>query len=220
MPPQTQSQTYIPALGLDWLTNFYDPAMATLFQEGLYRQPLIAALDLRPGQQLLDIGCGTGTLDLLLRQTIPDLVVVALDIDRTVLSIAQRKAKQREIPIAWSLASAAALPYADDSFDQVVSSLMLHHLPATQKKWMLTEVRRVLRPGHVLSILDFGPPSTSWLAALLTMVAANFEHIDDNWHGRVPGLLTAAGFVDVQMRDIAFGGLIKLYQGRKAGMIH
>ena len=219
MPPQPQSQPFIPALGLDWLTNLYDPAMATLFQEGLYRQPLIAALDLQPGQQLLDIGCGTGTLDLLLRQTVPDLVIVALDIDPIVLAIAQRKANRRAMPIAWSLASATALPYADASFDQVVSSLMLHHLTTEQKGWMLAEARRALRPGRSLSILDFGPPSTDWLATALTAAAAGFEHVDDNLHGRVPNLFTQAGFGDVQMRDLAFGGLIKLYQGRKPGMI-
>jgi hypothetical protein len=56
------------------------------------------------------------------------------------------------------------------------------------------------------------------LAALLTTVAAHFEHIDDNLHGRVLKLLTQAGFVDVQVRDIAFGGLIKLYQGCKPEM--
>lgn len=212
------TQSYIPALGHDWLTNLYDPAMATLFQERLYRWPLIAALDLQPGQQILDIGCGTGTLELLLRQHAPNALVVGLDIDPTVLALAQGKAAQRQTSLALSLASADCLPYADNSFDQVVSSLMFHHLTAAQKGWMLTEARRVLRSGCTLSILDFGPPIASWLATLLTTVAAHFEHIDDNLHGRVPKLLTQAGFIDVQVRDIAFGGLIKLYQGRKAGV--
>lgn len=211
------TQSYIPALGHDWLTNVYDPAMATLFQERLYRLPLITALNLQPGQRLLDIGCGTGTLDLLLHQHAPDALVVGLDIDPTVLTLAQRKAAQRSAQLPLSLASADCLPYADNSFDQVVSSLMLHHLTIAQKGWMLAETWRVLRAGCVLSILDFGPPRTAWLAALLTRVAARFEHIDDNLHGRVPTLLTQAGFVDLQMRDIAFGGVIKLYQGRKAG---
>lgn len=211
------TQSYIPALGHDWLTNVYDPAMATLFQERLYRLPLITALNLQPGQRLLDIGCGTGTLDLLLHQHAPDALVVGLDIDPTVLTLAQRKAAQRSAQLPLSLASADCLPYADNSFDQVVSSLMLHHLTIAQKGWMLAETWRVLRAGCVLSILDFGPPRAAWLAALLTRVAARFEHIDDNLHGRVPTLLTQAGFVDVQMRDIAFGGVIKLYQGRKAG---
>lgn len=209
------SPAYIPALGHAWLTKIYDPAMATLFQERFYRLPLIAALDLQPGQAVLDIGCGTGTLELLLHQQAAGLLVVGLDIDSTVLAIAQRKAGQCGAQFSLALASADTLPYADASFDQVVSSLMLHHLATPQKAWMLAEAYRVLRPGHLLSVLDFGPPHSDWLAGLLRAVAAGFEHIDDNLHGRVPQLLAHAGFTQVQVRDLAFGGLLKLYQGRK-----
>jgi ubiquinone/menaquinone biosynthesis C-methylase UbiE len=189
--------------------------MATIFQEHLLRWPLIAALDLQPGQRILDIGCGTGALDLLLHNSAPDLLVVGLDIDPAILAIAQRKVVRRGTPLSLSLASADGLPYASDSFEHVLSSLMLHHLTTAQKQRMLEEARRVLRPGNMLSILDFGPPRPSWLAALLATLAAGFEHVDDNFYGRVPTLLTQAGFADVQVRDIAFGGLIKLYQGRK-----
>lgn len=172
MTSPTQSQSYIPALGHDWLTHLYDPAMATLFQERLYRLPLIAALDLQPGQRILDIGCGTGTLDLLLYKQAPDSLVVGLDSDPAALAIAQRKAVQHGASLTLSLASADWLPYANNSFDQVVSSLVLHHLAAAQKARMLIEVWRVLRPGRCVSILDFGPPKASWLVALLTAVAA------------------------------------------------
>lgn len=206
---------FIPALGHDWLTNLYDPAMATLFQEGLYRLPLLDALNLQPGQRILDIGCGTGTLDLLLRKHAPQTAVVGLDIDPAVLAIAYRKAARSGTLLPLAQGSADTLPYADNSFDQVVSSLVLHHLTTPQKGWMLAEAYRVLRPGSRLSILDFGPPAAGWLAALLTAIASSFEHIDDNLHGRVPKLLRQAGFGDVQVRDMAFGGLIKLYQGRK-----
>lgn len=207
---------FIPALGHDWLTKLYDPAMATLFQERLYRLPLLEALNLQPGEHLLDIGCGTGTLDLLLRKHAPQTTVVGLDIDPTVLAIAQQKATRGGTWLPLAQASADTLPYADNSFDQVVSSLVLHHLTTPQKGWMLAEAYRVLRPCSRLSILDFGPPAAGWLAALLTTFAANFEHIADNLHGRVPPLLRQAGFTDVQVRDMAFGGLIKLYQGRKS----
>ena len=209
------TQSYIPALGHDWLTRFYDPAMATVFQERRLHRALLDELDLQPGQSLLDIGCGTGTLDLLLYKRFPDLSVVGLDIDPTVLTIAQRKIVQRQVQLPLSLASADCLPYANDSFDHVLSTFMLHHLTTPQKKRMLAEAWRVLRPDTRLLILDFGPPQSHWLSTLLTMVAAGFEHVDDNLYGRVPGLLMQAGFVDVQARDIAFGGLIKLYDGRK-----
>lgn len=207
---------FIPALGHDWLTTLYDPAMATLFQERLYRLPLLDALNLQPGERILDIGCGTGTLDLLLCKRAPQTAVIGLDIDPAVLAIAHRKAIHRGTLLPLAQASADSLPYADNSFDQVVSSLVLHHLTTPQKSWMLAEAYRVLRPGSRLSILDFGPPRAGWLAVLLTTVANRFEHIDDNLHGRVPKLLRQTGFTDVQVRDMALGGLIKLYQGRKS----
>lgn len=210
-----QTTAFIPALGHDWLTKLYDPAMATLFQERLYRLPLLEALNLQPGQRVLDIGCGTGTLDLLLRKHAPQTAIIGLDIDPTVLTIAQQKASRQGASLSLSLASADTLPYAANTFDQVVSSLMLHHLTTPQKGWMLAEAYRVLRPGCRVSILDFGPPEVGWLAALLTTFADRFEHIDDNLHGRVPKLLRQAGFGDVQVGDLAFGGLMKLYQGRK-----
>lgn len=206
---------FIPALGHGWLTNLYDTAMATLFQERLYRLPLLAALHLQPGQRVLDIGCGTGTLDLLLRKQAPQTAVIGLDIDPAVLAIARRKANHSGTLLPLALASADTLPYAANSFDQVVSSLVLHHLTTPQKRWMLAEAYRVLRPGSRLSILDFGPPRAEWLAALLTTIADCFEHIDDNLHGRVPQLLRQAGFGDIQVCDMAFGGLMKLYQGHK-----
>jgi ubiquinone/menaquinone biosynthesis C-methylase UbiE len=209
------TKSYIPALGHDWLTNVYDPAMATLFQERLLRAPLINALDVQPGQHILDIGCGTGTVSLLLRKRAAELLVVGLDIDPAVLSLAQRKAVRSGAQLPLSLASADSLPYANDSYDHVLSSLMLHHLTTAQKGRMLAEAWRVLRPGQLLSILDFGPPRSRWLASLLATLASGFEHIDDNLHGRVPELLAQAGFAEVQVRDIAFGGLITLYQGRK-----
>lgn len=207
--------SYIPALSYTWLTEFYDPAMATLFQERLFRGALIDALELRAGQRVLDIGCGTGTVELLLHKHNPDLWVVGLDIDPAVLAIAKRKAQRNQVAVAWLLASATTLPYADESFDHVLSSLMFHHLTHEQKGAMLANTVRVLRPDGLLSILDFGPPQAHWLASLLKTQLSGFEHIDDNLQGRVPELLTQAGFVDVRVCDIAFAGLIKLYQGRK-----
>lgn len=209
-------QTYIPALGHDSLTHLYDPAMATVFQERLFRSALIDALDFEPGQQVLDVGCGTGTLSLLLHQHPAGLSVVGLDIDPAVLTIAQQKGMKHNLPLTLSQATANRLPFASSSFDHVLSSLMLHHLSTVQKKAMLTEIGRVLRPNAIVSILDFGPPRSQRLASLLAMLATRFEHADENLRGHVPRFLTEAGFVDVQVRDVAFGGFLKLYQGRNS----
>lgn len=206
---------YIPALGLSGLTPAYDAIMAAFFPEGRLRRPLVDALGTRPGDVVIDVGCGTATVSLLIQESAPGALVAALDIDPTILAAALRKAIDRAAPVQFGQGSAAALPFADACADHVVSSLMLHHLSHALKEQMLAECARVLRPGGRLHILDFGPPSIDWLRGLLVPLMAGFEHVDDNLHGRVPAMLTTAGFVDVRTRPIAFAGAVQLYEGTR-----
>lgn len=207
--------TYIPALGLPQLTRFYDAALATIFQEGRFRMPLVRALAVQGGERVLDVGCGTATLSLLLAAHTPAALVAGLDIDPAILLAAQRKIAQAGALVALTLASAAVLPFAAGSFDCVASSLMFHHLPEPLKRDMLAEVRRVLRPGGRLHVLDFGPLGHGAPAAAVARLFGGFEEVGDNLAGRVPLFLTEAGFAAVSVQDVAFGGVIKLYSGWK-----
>lgn len=205
---------YIPALGMPQLTQFYDASLATVFQEQRFRMPLVRALAVQPGERVLDVGCGTGTLSLLIAEQTPAGLVSGIDIDPAILLAAQRKVIGGAA-VALVRGSAAVLPYVDESFDCVASSLMFHHLPAPLKRAMLAEVRRVLRPGGRLHVLDFGPVGQGAVAATVARVFGGFEEVGDNLAGRVPVFLAEAGFADVAVQDVAFGGVIKLYSGRK-----
>lgn len=215
----SQESTYIPALSLPQLTQYYDVSLATIFQEQRFRMPLVRALAVQPGERVLDAGCGTGTLSLLIAAHTPAGLVAGLDIDPAILSVAQRKVAQEPALAAASIAlvrgSAAVLPYAADSFDCVASSLMFHHLPRPLKRAMLAEVRRVLAPGGRLCILDFGPVGQGAFSAAVAHLFSDFEEVGDNLAGRVPHFLAEAGFRDVSVRDVAFGGVIKLFAARK-----
>jgi ubiquinone/menaquinone biosynthesis C-methylase UbiE len=89
-------------------------------REEMFKRQLISQTYIQPGQRVLDLGCGTGTLTVLIKQTIPDAEITGVDGDPKVLEIAEEKAAQAGVGITWDHALATALPYPDCSFDRVL----------------------------------------------------------------------------------------------------
>jgi len=108
------------------------------------------------------------------------------------------------------------LPYPDSSFDQVVSSLMLHHLTPEDKRRTAREVFRILRPGGELHVVDFGKPHGFW-AHLTASVARHMEPAADNVAGRLPEIFREAGFhpVEEPARQTTLVGSFSFYRARK-----
>ena len=88
------SRTYLPAAGHDWSLPLYDPIVKLLGGDAS-RRALLYQAALRPGQRVLDVGCGTGTLATLVKRLHPDVEVVGLDPDPKALARARRKAARR-----------------------------------------------------------------------------------------------------------------------------
>src|SRR3989337_1666309 len=145
-------QRYIPALEYDWLTPLYDPLMRWLMPEASFKGRLVEQAQIEPGHRVLDLGCGTGTLTILIKQLHPEAQVVGLDGDPKVLAIARAKAAKAGVEIALVRGMAFVLPFPDRSFDRVLSSLVLHHLNHDNKVRTLNEVFRLLQPGGQLHI--------------------------------------------------------------------
>ena len=154
---------YIPAAGHDFFLPLYDPVLRYLMRERALRTRFLDLAAIQPGQRVLDLGCGTATLLLLLKERCPSADVVGVDGDPKVLALARAKAEKQGVAIRFDEALATRLPYGDASFDRVLSSLMLHHLTRDEKLQALREVRRVLAPGASFHLADFGPPR-NWLA--------------------------------------------------------
>ena len=207
------ARRYIPAAGYDWLLPLYDPLQRWVLREEAVKQPLVEQAAIRPGHRILDLGCGTGSLTLLTKRLHPDAWVVGIDPDPKALARAARKAERWRLEVALERGFSDRLPHPNGSFDAVLSSLMFHHLTRAEKLGTLHEVRRVLRPGGSLHILDFGPPRTR-IGGVLSHVFHHGEALRDNVEGRIPSLISESGLA----RSEAIGarglfGTLSYYRG-------
>lgn len=120
------------------------------------RQRTITLARIQPGEQVLDVGCGTGTLAMEVQQHIGATGRVAgIDPGTRQIARARSKATRRHLPIDFQIGVIEQLPFPDQTFNVVLSTLMMHHLPAGLKRQGLSEIVRVLKPGGRLIIADF-----------------------------------------------------------------
>jgi ubiquinone/menaquinone biosynthesis C-methylase UbiE len=184
-------RAYIPAAGRHWRLPFYD-LLATLLGADPARQLLVEQVAPRPGDRVLDVGTGTGSLAVELKRLQPRAEVVALDPDPRALAIARRKAERASVVIQFDRGFADALPYPGGSFDHVTSSLVFHHLSLSDKQRALREIRRVLKPGGLFHMLDFDGPITGRAGFLARRVHAS-GRLRESAEDRVLALMTGAG---------------------------
>lgn len=186
----------------------------TMFGRGSrVRSQIADALALEAGQEVLDVGCGTGTLTLTLAERVGVRGRAAgVDASGPMITTAQSKAAGQTLPVRFEVAAAQELPYPDESFDAVATSLMIHHLPAPDRPAAVIEMLRVLRPGGRLVIAEFQAP-TSTLGRRLTEHLLGHSMASNNLDDIVE-LASAAGVADVARASTAVGWL-GLVSGRK-----
>jgi ubiquinone/menaquinone biosynthesis C-methylase UbiE len=212
---------YIPALGVDWLTPLYDPVLKWVMQEDRFKRDLVQRAALQPGQRVLDLGCGTATLTLMLKQVQPDALLVGLDGDSQVLAIANAKKTYTGVEVSLTQGLGFELPYPDGAFDRVVTSLVMHHLTRPHKLGALAESFRVLCSGGELYVVDFGQPHTP-LAATIGQIVRRFEQVADNIDGLLPEYMHSVGFdpVETCAHYMTAVGTLTLLRGYKPGWPH
>jgi len=216
---KTSSNSYIPALGYRLLTRFYDPVVRITTREATFKEALLRQASIQDGQRILDLGCGTGTLAVLVKRAHRGAEVFGLDADPEILKLARLKLDAAGIEVQLDQGVASALPYAGESFDQILSSLFFHHLTSELKVEAMREVLRVLRPGGECHVADWGKPTSPVmrLAFVGVQLLDGFATTTDNVRGLLPDFLGLAGFEKVETTNCfsTLLGTVSLYQARK-----
>jgi ubiquinone/menaquinone biosynthesis C-methylase UbiE len=210
---------YLPALRFHWLTPYYDIIAGLATPERRFKQALINQSQLEEGHRVLDLASGTGTLAVWIKQHQPRAEVIGVDCDPAILAIAMEKAAKADVSVLFDCAMSHCLPYPEEHFDRVVSSLFFHHLLWLEKEQTAKELYRVLKPGAELHVADWGRASNILMRGLFLFeqVFDGFDKTQDNVSGKLVTLFEQSGFIEVtqeQTFDTLFGTLA-LYRAIK-----
>jgi SAM-dependent methyltransferase len=196
-----EQDRFVPALRFNWLTGLFDPVSRLATREGTFKRRVLERAVLAEGERVLDLACGTGTLALAAARSVPGLRVTGVDGDPAILERARAKAGGG---VTFDQGLSTELPYEDETFDVVLSTLFFHHLSDQAKLDSAKEVRRVLRPAGRVVIGDVGRPQDRLMrvAVLLTVQALDgFDVTSGNVAGRLPATLSEGGLEDVRVTD-------------------
>lgn len=177
--------------------KYYDIGNS-LFGVPLVTRSHVDRIEIRPGECLLDIGCGTGEVLTQLHRRLGDRVTLCgIDPSVDILEVARQKL--HNATSAWvECGSGESLEFDEESFDWVVSSLTFHHLPMDVKRATLAEAFRVLKPGGKLLITDFGKP-TGVVGRLFGKLWSWHAYTDENLRVGMRDLILAEGFCDLSV---------------------
>ena len=157
---------------------------------------VVEMAQLKAGDKVLDVGCGTGNLTLTAKKHVgASGSVYGIDASPEMIAEARKKAQRSSMEAVFEVELIEKLPYPDATFDVVISRLVIHHLPDDLKRRGFAEILRVLKPDGHLFVADFNPPANPVLAHLILALVGH-RMMQANTRG-LPPLLKEAGFVDV-----------------------
>lgn len=185
---------YSAAVSYDPITQYVLPPNETLVRQGL-----VERIRVKP-RRILDLGCGTGSTTLMLKQAYPQAVVIGLDLSPYMLVRAEDKAKKAGLDIQWQHGDAEHTGLMANSFDLVTASLLFHETPPAVTQAILDECFRLLTVGGEVLILDGSQKTLRHLDWLNNI----FEepYIRDFAAGSLEAWMGKAGFEAVQSDDL------------------
>ena len=187
--------------------DFCEPILL-LGKQAEYDRHLMALLEIRASDRVLDLGCGTGVLTRMIADRLDAAAGgESVGIDAAGKMIAVARKKRGTANCRFEVMAAEDLAFEDAAFDAVVSSLFFHHVQLDLKQRALAEAYRVLKPGGRLVIADMHVPTTR-MGALVSHVSRWFfmqPQIGENIRGVLPDVIQGAGFAPPEIAATYFG---------------
>lgn len=195
------NEKFIPALGYDFLTAYYDLTIKLTMPETKFRGLLVSEVNPQKGEKILEFGFGTGSNLLLIKKQNADIDLTGLDIDPKVKAITAYKLVKNNLHLPLDLYNGGTFPYTDNQFDKVYSCLVFHQLDADTKLKCLKEIKRILKPNGSLIVADWGKAANKLMRLNfgLVQILDGFKTTNDNVKGLMPEFITQAGFQNVQI---------------------
>lgn len=208
--PRTRGRTIRLALLYDFSTS-----LVGMGPEGPLRRTMLELSDLKPGEKVLDAGCGTGAFAIAAKNAVGARGEVhGIDASLGMVEFAVRKADRAGVEATFKQSLIEKIDYGDSSFDVVTNTFVLHHLPGEVKREALREIHRVLKPGGRFVALDFSVPA-SRAGRALAFLSFHGEVMKTDI-GRLSPMLEAAGFACVETGPVIYH-VMKSLTAFKAG---